>query len=93
MRSHPRTDKNHAEIVAAFRHAKCQVQSLASIGGGCPDLLVGIAGHSVLVEIKSPQGKLTPDQKTWIEAWTGGNVFLIHDLDELERLVRFWRAS
>jgi N-acetylmuramic acid 6-phosphate (MurNAc-6-P) etherase len=89
VRSHPRIDKNHAEIVAAFRQMKCQVQSLASIGGGCPDLLVGVGGcyGNVLVEVKSAKGKLTPDQNRWVREWTGGQVFIVRSVDDAIELV------
>lgn len=41
MRKYGRTDSNHAEIAAALRKAGASVVSLASVGNGCPDLLVG----------------------------------------------------
>ena len=49
MRRRPRVDANQAEIVAALRAAHCSVQSLASLGDGAPDLLVGHAGANVLL--------------------------------------------
>ena len=87
MRTRPRTDANHAEIVKAFEDMKCPVQSLAYIGGGCPDLLVLIAGRNYLVEVKSPKGKLTPFQETWIGNWVGGDVAIIRSVDEAIDLV------
>lgn len=76
MRTRARTDGNHAAIVAALRAAGCTVQSLASLGAGAPDLLVGIAGRNLLVEVKDggkPPSKrrLTPDEATWHDAWRG----------------------
>lgn len=52
------------------------VQSLASIGRGCPDLLVGYRGINFLLEIKdgkkSPsRRRLTGDQVDWHAAWRG----------------------
>lgn len=52
MRRAARIDANQAAIVAALRRAGCYVQSLASVGKGCPDLLVGRAGVWHLMEIK-----------------------------------------
>ena len=76
MRRRARTDSNHAEIVEALRRAGCTVQSLAAIGDGTPDLLVGYGGRNLLVEVKdgakSPsRRRLTPDESTWHTAWAG----------------------
>lgn len=37
-----------AEIAEALRRAGCTVQSLAALGNGAPDLLVGIDGRNLL---------------------------------------------
>ena len=44
MRTRGRTDRNHTDIVRALRQAGCSAVSLASIGYGCPDVLVGYMG-------------------------------------------------
>lgn len=59
MRVHGRVDNTQYEIVDALRGAGCTVWSLASIGGGMPDLLVGRAGVNYLLEVKSAKGRLT----------------------------------
>ena len=52
------------------------MQDLARVGDGCPDILVGVAGRNILMEIKdgsksrSRRG-LTPDQVAWHAAWRG----------------------
>lgn len=76
MRRAPRLDANHAAIVAALRAAGATVQSLAAVGDGCPDLLVGFAGHNYLIEVKDgtkpPSARrLTPEQERWHAAWAG----------------------
>jgi hypothetical protein len=76
MRQRARVDGNHAEIVATLRRAGCSVQSLAMIGAGAPDLLIGIAGANYLVEVKDgrrPPSKrlLTPAEVAWHGAWRG----------------------
>lgn len=46
------------------------VEDLHRVGGGCPDLLVGTPwAEIVLVEVKTPRGKLTPDQTRWHWKW------------------------
>ena len=86
MRQRARVDGNHAAIVAALRRAGCSVQSLAMIGDGAPDLLIGIAGANYLVEVKDggkPPSKrrLTPDEATWHGAWCG-QVAVVATIDE-----------
>lgn len=64
-------DSNHAEVVAALRKIKCSVRSLAAVGDGVPDLLVGIGNLNLLLEVKAPGGKLTEDQVTFMAGWNG----------------------
>ena len=60
-----KVDGNHAAVVDALRAAGCFVQSLAAVGGGCPDILAGKYGVWHLIEIKDAGGRLTPQQKSW----------------------------
>jgi len=58
-----RTDKNHAEIRDAMRDAGCEVEDMSGAGGGFPDTVVRTPDdRQLLVEIKTPTGKLTPAQ-------------------------------
>lgn len=71
-----RVDANHGAIVDALRAVGASVQSLAKVGEGVPDLVVGFRGANYLLEIKDgdkPPSKqaLTPDQVTWHAAWRG----------------------
>jgi Holliday junction resolvase len=92
MRRAAKVDHNHADVVQALRSAGASVQSLAAIGKGCPDLLVGYRGMWLLFEVKdgtkSPsRRKLTPDQEEWIKASKGGAVWLITSIpDALDAL-------
>ena len=67
-RLRPRVDTTHGEIVAALRAVGASVQSLASIGKGCPDVLCSFRMRWYVLELKSPGGKLTPDECDWIQA-------------------------
>lgn len=76
MRRAAKVDANQSEIVAALRKCGCTVQSLASVGRGVPDLLVGRAGRNFLLEVKDgskprSQRDLTPDELRWLYAWRG----------------------
>lgn len=91
MRKFGRTDANHTQIVKTFREMGCSVQSLASIGGGCPDLMVGRCSKMVLVEVKdgakSPsQRRLTPDEEQWHFKWKS-EVHIITSVEEAIKLV------
>ena len=85
MRRAARVDSNQGEIVEALLSVSgVSVHSLAGIGCGCPDLLVGAAGKTFLVEVKNgekyPSARtLTPDQRKWIQKWTGSAVVILLD--------------
>ena len=63
MRRAAKVDANHGEIVEALRAEGASVQSLAGVGAGCPDLAVGLAGMSFLIEIKD--GLKTPSKRSF----------------------------
>lgn len=76
MRRAAKTDRNHLEIVAALRQIGCTVKSLASVGDGCPDLLVGFDGQNFALEVKDskqPPSKrrLTEDEERFHRDWRG----------------------
>ena len=76
MRRAARIDGNQTEIVQALRAAGATVQSLAAVGHGCPDLLVGMHGTSYLMEVKDgslapSRRRLTPDEAAWHAMWQG----------------------
>ena len=85
MRRAAKVDANHGEIVEALLSVSgVTVHSLAGVGCGCPDLLVGAKGKTFLVEVKDgakvPSHRtLTPDQRKWIEKWTGSPVRILMD--------------
>jgi Holliday junction resolvase len=77
-----RTDANHVQVVSALRAAGATVQSLAGVGKGVPDLLVGYRQTTLLMEVKdghkSPsQRKLTEDQLKWHREWNGGTLAVV----------------
>lgn len=76
MRRAARTDANQEAIVAALRAMGCSVLSLAAVGKGCPDLLVGFRGVNTLIEVKDgskPPSRraLTDDEARFIAEWRG----------------------
>lgn len=82
-----KVDNNQREIVTALRQAGASVIHLHTVGGGCPDLLVGYRGINYLVEIKSDHGRLTADQTALCDAWRGGAVAVTRTVDEALRVI------
>lgn len=62
MKRAGRLDHPHRAIVDALRTVGCSVLSLASVGSGCPDLLICKGGCFWLLEVKSARGRLTEAQ-------------------------------
>jgi hypothetical protein len=86
MRRAARTDANQQEIVKGLRQLGCTVLDLSAVGCGCPDILVGRAGHNWLFEIKDgskpPSArKLTMPEQAFFAMWRG-NVQVVKSLDE-----------
>lgn len=76
MRKTARVDANHGAIVEALRAIGATVQSLAMVGRGVPDLLVGYRSENWLLEVKDgakPDSarRLTPDEAAWHDGWRG----------------------
>lgn len=94
-----RTDTNQVEIVAAFRKAGATVLHLHTVGNGAPDLLVGIAGVDVQVEVKDGRKppsarKLTEAEATHHATWRGRRVEVVESArDALELVSRVMRGA
>ena len=78
-------DDNQKEIVKALRAIGASVQSIATVGKGCPDILVGFRGINYIMEIKDgskapSQQKLTDDEDNWHNSWNG-NVVIVNNID------------
>jgi len=85
MRKAARIDENQPEIVAALHKAGAQVQTLAAVGKGCPDLLVSLGGVNYLLEVKNPEKpkadrRLTPAQVVWHNKWRSP-VAIVHSIE------------
>ena len=86
MRKYGRKDANQDDIVEKLLGIGASVQSLASVGDGVPDILVGYLGVNYLFEIKDgdkPPSKrrLTPDEIDWHTNWKG-NVLVVKSFEE-----------
>lgn len=68
-----KVDRNQSEIVEALKAGGCDVMFL----GKPVDLLIGVRGKNLLLEVKVPKakgepgGKLTPEQEVFFANWRG----------------------
>jgi len=92
MRRAAKIDANHVQVVLALEAAGATVQSLAAVGKGVPDLLVGFQGKTLLFEIKDgnkppSERRLTEDQLAWHGAWRGGPLAVVDGPDAALRML------
>lgn len=88
-----RTDANHEAVVKALREAGASVQSLASVGKGVPDLLVGFKSQTLLMEVKdsakpASKRRLTEDQLRWHGSWRGGPLAIVDSPESALSMLR-----
>lgn len=87
-----KVDGNQASIVKALRAVGATVQSLAAVGDGVPDLLVGYRREVFLLEVKDPTQpksarKLRDSQVEWHSRWRGPPIHVIETIDEALRVI------
>lgn len=88
MRRAAKVDRNHSEIVTKLRQTfgpDC-VLDLSRVGQGCPDILVGVRGKNILLEIKSDGGSLTNDQRFWHINWWG-QAHVVYNFEEALQII------
>ena len=81
---------NQAAIVQYAIALGFTVLDLADMGQGVPDLLLGMDGVNVLVEVKDgsqppSRRQLTPDEQAWHAAWRGG-VYIVERPEDVDLL-------
>jgi len=93
-----RIDANHEQVVSVLRAYGASVQSLAGVGHGVPDLLVGYQGYTILMEVKDgnkpPSARrLTEDQMDWHASWKGGPLAIVDSPDSAIRMLKICTAN
>ena len=87
-------DKNHTEIVMAFRKCGYSVLDLKNLAGGAPDIAVFHGPRFIgLFEIKTETGKLNERQMKWREEWTGPKPAIIRSIDEVLQISTLRRSE
>lgn len=92
MRRAARIDSNHQAIVGTLRKVGATVQSLATVGNGTPDLLVGFRGRTFLFEVKDgarppSQRKLTDMEASWHQRWRGSDLYTVYSPGEALKII------
>ncbi len=85
-------DANQDPIVRALRKVGATVQSLAKVGDGTPDLLVGFRRQSYLLEVKDPaqppsKRTLRDSQEHWHAVWRGLPVSVVETPEDALRAI------
>jgi len=84
-----RVDENQRTIVHTFIALGASVLNLSTVGRGCPDLLIGYKGKSVLVEVKrNDKSTYTEPQVKFMQEWRGGAISRIDSVDAAIRLIK-----
>lgn len=84
-------DLHEPEIIRAFREAGAKVTPLSI--KKVPDLLVGFLGVNHLVEVKTDNETLNPEQAEWHREWTGEKPLIARNEAHARKLVRMWLAE
>lgn len=80
MRKAAKRDGNEGQIVKALRERGASVIFLNLADG--PDLLVGVDHRTLLIEVKTPTGRLRPGQVQWHREWRGLPVSVVRSVEE-----------
>jgi hypothetical protein len=80
-------DANQAAVARWYEELMCLTFDTHALGGGFPDLLVGIptrAGRVLaLVEVKTEDGTLRPSQENFIREWGSGCVVILQTREDV----------
>lgn len=87
MRRAGRTDANQTAVVQALRNMGCSVAITSGAGNGLPDIIVGVHGVNLLIEIKDSEKvpsakKLTPAEQYFVDNWKGLAVKIVETPEE-----------
>ena len=82
-----KVDANQAELCKYIRSLGASICYLHSVGGGCPDILVGYDGENHFWEIKAvKRGKLNELQVKFHNGWVG-KVEVIKTVEDINRIL------
>lgn len=86
-----RVDSTQGVIFAALRADGWTVEDIHEHGQGCPDGLASKGHLTILVECKSPGGKLNLREARWHAAWPGIIIIPYSPEDAVVQADYWWR--
>jgi hypothetical protein len=87
-------DENQAEIVREFKRLGASVIDLSRVGEGVPDLCIGVAKQTALVEVKrDAKAKFTEQQLDFMTYWNGKPVFRVNCIEDAQYVVHHLRGG
>jgi len=86
-------DTNQNDIVKHLRKCGASVHITSMLGGGFPDLVVGVGGKNFLIELKDgdkteSRKRLTPDEVKFFDRWNG-QVNKCETLEDIFKIIGF----
>lgn len=86
-------DTNHSEIAQALAKFGPEPIDTTKVGAGFPDLVWPFQGMTILIEIKTTEGTLTPAQIRFNQEWRGGPVFVITHVEDIPKMISLIEKS
>jgi hypothetical protein len=83
-----RRDNAEGPIVEALEACGFTVEQISK--KDVPDLLIGRAGITRVVEVKTDDRPLSPGQVRWWGAWNGNGAIVLRTVDDVEKLSKYW---
>lgn len=93
MRRAAKVDGNQRTVVEALRRAGWTVRHTHMIGKGWPDVVAAKERLNLLVEIKMPGEKLTPDEAEFWQTWPGPKVIVYSEQDAVDKAAQAERTK
>lgn len=79
-------DGNHNDLVRVARQIGAQIFDMSGVGKAFPDLLAHLR-HTVVIEVKQPDGAFALTQLRWLAEFQGYSAF-VSNADELINVLR-----
>lgn len=87
MRRAAKKDANHNVIADAFSKLGCSVFDTSQLGKDFPDMVIGMHGINVLIEVKrDAKAKLTDGQFKFFHEWKGWTA-VVRGIDDVPPIV------
>jgi hypothetical protein len=83
-----RRDTAEGPIVEALEACGFSVEPISK--KDVPDLLIGRAGVTRVVEVKTDKEPLSPGQVKWWASWNGNGAIVLRTVEDVEKLSKYW---